>query len=75
MITRIAVTWTEPTDEGTRTRLYDVLPDKNEIIRPERMEELLDDLTLICEQLQAAQDRTPNGAASAGFDRSLRRIK
>jgi hypothetical protein len=75
MITRIAVTWTEHTDEGKRLRFYDVLPDKRKIIRPERMEELLDDLTVICEQLQAARDRKPDGAASAAFGRSLRRIK
>jgi hypothetical protein len=73
-ITRIRVTWAEPTGQGTRFRFYNVLPDEK-IIRAERMEDLLDDLTLICEQIQEARDRTPNGTRSAGFDGIVRRIK
>ncbi len=74
-ITRISVTLAEPTSQGTRFRFYNVLPDDGKIIRAERMEDLLDDLTLICEQIQEARDRTPNGTPSAGFDRIVRRIK
>jgi len=74
-ITRISVTWAEPTGQGTRFRFYNVLPDDETIIRPERMEDLLDDLTLICQQIQQARDRTPNGMPSPDLDRSVRRIK
>jgi hypothetical protein len=33
------------------------------------------DLTLVCEQLQAARDPKANGTVSADFGRALRRIK
>lgn len=76
MITRVSVTWTENADDGERrNRVYTVVPDDGKIIRAERLEELLDDLRVICEQLQAAQDATANGAASADFGRALRRVK
>jgi hypothetical protein len=75
MITRVSVTWTEDTDNGRRDRLYTVVPDERKIIRTERLEELLDDLTFICEQLRAAQDATANGTANAEADRMLRRVK
>jgi hypothetical protein len=75
MITRVSVTWTEGADSGRRDRLYTVVPDPGKIIRAERLEELLDDLTVICEQLQAAQDALANGTASADSSRPLRRIK
>jgi hypothetical protein len=74
-ITRISVTWAEHTGQGTQHRIYNVLPDEEMHIRPERMEDLMDDLTLICEQIQEARDRAPNGTTSAGFDRIVRRIK
>lgn len=70
-ITRVSVTWTEYADCGQRDRVYTVVPDGGKIIRVERIEDLVEDLTLICEQLQAAEDA--NG--SAGFGRTLRRIK
>jgi hypothetical protein len=75
MITRVSVTWTEGTGSERRDMLYTVVPDEKKIIRAERLEELLDDLTVICEQLQAAQDATANGAASSDFGRALRRVK
>ena len=75
MITRVSVTWTEDTGSGRRDRLYTVVPDEEKIIRTERLEELLDDLTFICEQLRAAQDATVNGKANAEADRWLRRVK
>jgi hypothetical protein len=74
-IARISVIWAEHTNQGTRFRIYDVLPDDEKIIRAERMEELVDDLALICQQLQEARDRTPNGTATAAADRVVRRIK
>jgi hypothetical protein len=75
MITSVSVTWTEIADGRERHRVYAVVPDEGKIIRDERIEELLDDLTVICEQLQAAQDAKANGTASAEFGRTLRRIK
>jgi hypothetical protein len=74
-ITRISVTWGEPTHKGTQHRIYNVLPDEEMHIRPERIQDLLDDLTLICQQIQEARDRQPNGTPSAGFARVVRRIK
>jgi hypothetical protein len=74
-ITRISVTWAEPTGQGTRFRFYNVLPDDEMIIRAERMEDLLDDLTLICQQIQQTRDRTPSGMPSPDLDCSVRRIK
>jgi hypothetical protein len=74
-ITRISVTWAEPIGQGTRFRFYNVLPDDEKIIRPERMGDLLDDLTLICERIQQTRDRAPNSTPSVGLDRSVRRIK
>lgn len=75
MITSVSVTWTENAGGTERHRVYTVLPDEGKIIRDERMEELLEDLTLICEQLQAAHDARANGTAPADFGRALRRIK
>jgi hypothetical protein len=75
MITRVSVTWTEIADDGQQDRVYTVVPDEAKIIRVERLEDLLDDLTLICEQLQEARDAKANGTASADFGRTLRRIK
>src|SRR5258708_39772122 len=39
------------------------------------IEDLLEDLTLICEQLQAAHDAQATGTQSAAHGRTLRRIK
>jgi hypothetical protein len=74
-ITRVRVTWTDHTANGARSRFYNVLPGGEKIIRPERMEELVDDLTVVCEQLQAARDGKTNGTTVAGPGRTLRRIK
>jgi hypothetical protein len=75
MITSVSVTWTENADGGERHRVYTVVPDEGKIIRDERMEELLEDLTLICEQLQTAQDARASRRTSAHFGRALRRVK
>jgi hypothetical protein len=75
VITRVSVTWAEDVGGGRRERVYTVWPDAGKIIRAERLEELLDDLTLICEQLRSAQDAKTNGTASVESGRTLRRIK
>jgi hypothetical protein len=75
MITRVSVTWTNNIGGELQEQDYTVVPDKGKIIREERMEDLLDDLTLICEQLQEAQDAKANRRRSAIFGRALRRIK
>jgi hypothetical protein len=75
MITRVSVTWTYNIGGEQQQRDYTVLPDEGKIIRDERMEDLIDDLTLICEQLQEAQDAKANGRTSANFGRTLRRVK
>jgi len=74
-ITRISVTWAERTSEGTEFRFYSVLPDEQKIIRPERLEELLNDVAVICEQLQAARDGNTNGKNVDSLGLALRRIK
>jgi hypothetical protein len=74
-IAHISVIWAEHTNQGTQFRIYDVLPDDEKIIRAERLEELVDDLSLICQQLQEARDRVPNGTATTSRDRVVRRIK
>jgi len=75
MITRVSVTWTEIAGDGQQDRVYTVVPDEEKIIRAGRLEELLDDLTLICEQFQAARDAKASGTASADSGRTLRRVK
>jgi hypothetical protein len=75
VITRVSVTWAEDIGGERQERVYTVVPDEGKIIRAERLEELLDDLTLICEQLQAAQDTKTNGTALTESGRLFRRIK
>jgi hypothetical protein len=63
-ITRIAVTYTVDTPDGPRHTFHG-LPHMRRHIRPERLGELLDDLTLICEDLLVAREPTPaNGLAA-----------
>jgi len=59
-ITRIAVTYTVDTLDGPRHTFHG-LPYMRRHVRPERLAELLDDLTVICEDLLAARDPTGNG--------------
>jgi hypothetical protein len=63
-ITRISITWTTANDKGRSYRFYGLFPDAGKIIRPDRMHELLDDLTVMCEQIQAVRDGKLNGAGS-----------
>jgi len=63
-ITRIAVTYTVDTIDGPRHTFHG-LPHMRCHIRPERLSELLDDLTVICEDLLAAREPHPaNGLAT-----------
>jgi hypothetical protein len=55
-ITRIAVTYTVNTDKGPQHTFHG-LPRMREHIRPERLEELLEDLTMICEDLLAVRQQ------------------
>jgi hypothetical protein len=55
-ITRIAVTYTVNTDKGPRHTFHG-LTGMREHIRPERLEELIEDLTLICEDLLAVRQQ------------------
>ena len=70
-IIRISVAWAERTDQGTRFRFYNVLPDEKDSIRAERLEELLDDLSMICREIEEARVCRPGGLApSALFQKS-----
>jgi hypothetical protein len=43
--------------------------------RPERVEDLIDDLLMLCEDVQARRRPEDPGRLTLAFDRSLRRIK
>jgi hypothetical protein len=63
-ITRVAVTYTVDTTDGPRHTFHG-LAHMRRHIRPERLSELLDDLTVICEDLLAARQPNPaNGLAT-----------
>ena len=63
-VTRIAVTYTVDTPDGPRHTFHG-LPHMRRHIRPDRLSELIDDLTIICEQLIASREPAPgNGPAS-----------
>jgi hypothetical protein len=61
-ITRISVTVTVDTGDGPKHMLYG-LEAMRKHARPERLEDLLDDLEVICEDVQEARD------AAGDFDR------
>jgi hypothetical protein len=70
-ITRIAVTYTVDTSEGPR-RTFHGLSHMRRHVRPERLSELLEDLTVICEDLLAAREPNPaNGLAAVRERRPL----
>jgi hypothetical protein len=63
-ITRIAVTYTVDTADGPRHTFHG-LAHMRQHTRPERLSELIDDLTVICEDLLAARRPNPaNGLAT-----------
>jgi hypothetical protein len=70
-ITRIAVTYTVDTPEGPRHTFHG-LPHMQRHIRPERLSELIDDLTVICEDLIATREPAP-GNGLMGLPRRARR--
>ncbi|HUA27294.1 MAG TPA: hypothetical protein VMC03_00280 [Streptosporangiaceae bacterium] len=69
-ITRIAVTYTIDTPDGPRHTFHG-LPHMRRHIRPDRLSELIDDLTIICEELVESRDPTP-GNGLAGLPRRAR---
>jgi hypothetical protein len=66
-ITRIAVTYTMDTPNGPRHTFHG-LPHMQRHISPERLSELIDDLTLICEDLITTREPAP-GSGLAGLPR------
>ena len=69
-ITRIAVSYTVDTPDGPRHTFHG-LPHMRRHIRPDRLSELLDDLTIICEDLIAFRQPAP-GNGLAGLPRRTR---
>jgi hypothetical protein len=69
-ITRIAVTYTVETPDGPRHTFHG-LPHMRRHIRPDRLSELIDDLTMICEDLVASRERAP-GNGLVGLPRRTR---
>jgi hypothetical protein len=69
-ITRIAVTYTVDTPDGPRHTFHG-LAHMQRHIRPERLAELIDDLTVICEDLIAAREPAP-GNGLMGLPRRAR---
>ena len=63
-ITRISVTYTVDTPDGPRHTFHG-LSHMRRRIRPDRLSELLDDLTVICEDLVASRQPAP-GTGPAG---------
>ena len=63
-ITRVAVTYTVDTPDGPRHTFHG-LAHMRQHIRPERLGELLDDLSVICEDLLAAREPAPSGSSAA----------
>ena len=69
-ITRIAVTYTVDTPDGPRHTFHG-LPHMRRHIRPERLSELIDDLTVIREDLIATREPAP-GNGLMGLPRRTR---
>ena len=69
-ITRVAVTYAVDTPGGPRHTFHG-LAHMRRHIRPERLGELLDDLTVICEDLLAVREPNPaNGLAAVARERT-----
>ncbi len=78
-ITRIAVTYTVSTDQGLRHTFHG-LARMQRHIRPERLAELMEDLTVICEELLAERAQPsctalPAPAVRQPFERTLRAVE
>jgi hypothetical protein len=63
-ITRISVTYTINTDAGPR-HTFHTLEAMRQHARPERVQELVEDLTLICEDLLARRPQPVTGLPQA----------
>jgi hypothetical protein len=63
-ITRIAVTYTVNTDQGPRHTFHGLIG-MQRYVRPERLQELTDDLTVICEELLANRPQPAAGLPEA----------
>ena len=63
-ITRIAVTYTVNTDQGPRHTFHGLIGMQRHV-RPERLQELTDDLTVICEELLANRPQPAAGLPEA----------
>jgi hypothetical protein len=68
-ITRIAVTYTVDTPDGPRHTFHG-LAHMRRHIRPEQLSELIDDLTIVCEDLIAREPAPGNGLV--GLPRRIR---
>jgi hypothetical protein len=69
-ITRIAVTYTIDTPNGPRHTFHG-LPHMRRHIRPDRLSELIEDLTMICEDLVVSRQPGP-GSGLAVMPRRTR---
>lgn len=73
-ITRIAVTYTVNTDQGPRHTFHGLIG-MQRYVRPERLQELADDLTVICEDLLANRPQpvtgVPDGVVRVPFGPDL----
>jgi hypothetical protein len=67
-ITRLAVTYTVNTDRGLQHTFHG-LPKMRKHVSPERLARLLDDLTVICEELLAARPQPAATGLPAGLVR------
>jgi len=67
-ITRVAVTYTVDTPGGPRDTVHE-LAHMRRHARPDRLSELLDDLTLICEDLLAVAGPGPAGGPDSAGER------
>jgi hypothetical protein len=63
-ITRIAVTYTVNTDQGPRHTFHGLIG-MQRYVRPDRLRELQDDLTVICEELLANRPQPATGLPEA----------
>ncbi|MGO9083222.1 MAG: hypothetical protein ACLQDY_30055 [Streptosporangiaceae bacterium] len=78
-ITRVAVTYTVSADQGLRHTFHG-LARMQRHIRPERLAELMEDLTVICEELLAERAQPsctalPAPAVRQPFERTLRAVE
>ncbi len=59
-IEHVSVTWTVDTDDGPQVALIS-LADLQQHCRPERVQDLIEDLEVLCGDVQAARDAAESG--------------